>query len=227
MGLLISLDNGNRNKCRKVNLWLMVMVMCLGFAQEERTRKILVIDPGHGGMDAGAIGVNAVKEKDVVLNIALEIQRLNHEVLDNEFDIYLTRYHDTLVSLSDRGELARVVECDLFVSIHCNAAKPKASGMEVYVYNRGSSNNKKGDKLARSIIKESALKLGVRERGVKKANFQVLRETVSYFPSILIETGFITNRDEAAYLRESKNIRALALSILLGIFNYFNLSHSF
>lgn len=220
MGLLISSENGNRNKCRKVNLWLLVLVMCLGFGQEKRTRKILVIDPGHGGMDAGAIGVHAVKEKEVVLNIALEIQRLNHEVLDNEFDIYLTRYGDTLVSLSDRGELARAVDCDLFVSIHCNAAKPMASGMEVYVHNRGSPNIKEADKLARSIIKESALKLGVRERGVKNANFQVLRETVSYFPSILIETGFITNGDEAAYLKESKNIRAVALAILIGILNH-------
>ena len=65
----------------------------------------IIIDVGHGGKDAGAIGVNGIKEKDVVMDIATAILRLNNE-LEKPLDIYLTRYSDTLISLSDRTELA-------------------------------------------------------------------------------------------------------------------------
>ena len=63
------------------------------------TKQIIVIDPGHGGTDAGAIGINGVKEKDIVLSIAKKIDSLNTKLFDDRFDIYLSRYGDTLISL--------------------------------------------------------------------------------------------------------------------------------
>ncbi|WP_246474367.1 N-acetylmuramoyl-L-alanine amidase family protein [Arenibacter arenosicollis] len=195
--------------------------MYLIFGQGGTTKKILVIDPGHGGKDSGAVGVNKVLEKEVVLNIAHEIQNLNHSILDNEFDIYMTRNTDTLISLRDRSRLAASIKCDLFVSLHCNAAKTNARGMEIYYPNKENPNIEVAQHLANSILEEIIQELGITERGVKLANFQVLRETIGFCPSILIETGFVTNLDEVEYYGQPKSIRAIAMAILLGIYNHF------
>ena len=79
-------------------------------------KPLIVIDPGHGGIDSGAIGVNGIYEKDVVLNIAKAILKLNKSLFDNELDIYLTRYNDTLISLSDRSQLVKNLKANVFVS---------------------------------------------------------------------------------------------------------------
>jgi len=65
-------------------------------------KRIIVIDPGHGGKDPGAVGVNGILEKDVVLKIAKQTAELNETVFKNQYEIYLTRYKDTLISLGDR-----------------------------------------------------------------------------------------------------------------------------
>ena len=83
---------------KNVISWFLLLHMCLSFGQGEPTKKkVLVIDPGHGGKDSGARGMHGVFEKDVVLYIAHEIHRLNHLILNNKFEIYLTRYTDTLI----------------------------------------------------------------------------------------------------------------------------------
>ncbi|MDX1699857.1 MAG: N-acetylmuramoyl-L-alanine amidase [Melioribacteraceae bacterium] len=89
---------------------------------QESGRRVVVLDPGHGGVDSGAIGVNGIKEKDIVLEVAKEVDRLNKELFDNEIEFYLTRYNDTLISLGDRTKLARTLQPDIFISIHCNQA---------------------------------------------------------------------------------------------------------
>ncbi|MBD1260597.1 N-acetylmuramoyl-L-alanine amidase [Maribacter polysiphoniae] len=106
-------------------------------------QKVVVIDPGHGGKDSGAIGLNGIKENEVVLHIAMEMLRLNNE-LDKPLDIYLTSYSDTLISLSDRTKLAKALKADLFVSLHCNHSdNPNARGIEVYVGKNESEYSKK------------------------------------------------------------------------------------
>ncbi|MEO9511708.1 MAG: N-acetylmuramoyl-L-alanine amidase [Flavobacteriaceae bacterium] len=192
--------------------------MCFVFGQ----KNVVIIDPGHGGIDSGAIGINDIYEKDVVLNIAKEISKLNKTILNNEFDIYLTRYTDTLISLSDRTRLATSLKADVLVSLHCNASQTYSKGIEVYVHNTDNLNTEKSIALGVSVLDESSRKLGFKKRGVKFANFQVLRETILYYPSILVEMGFITNTDEADYFLESKNIKAMALAILFGVINHLN-----
>ena len=92
--------------------------------------------------DSGAIGINGTKEKDVELDIALEILRLN-EKSETPLDIYLTRYSDTLISLSDRTKLAKVLNTDLFISLHCNHSdNPTTRGIEVYVSKNASQYSK-------------------------------------------------------------------------------------
>jgi N-acetylmuramoyl-L-alanine amidase len=184
---------------KNVSFMILILKICFVFGQ----KKIVVIDAGHGGIDSGALGVNRILEKDVVLNIAKEIVRLNKTILDNELDIYLTRYKDTLISLSERPRLAGVLKADVFVSIHCNAAKTVAGGMEVFIHNSKdealSANLHESAALGSSILIEGTQNLKLKCRGVKFANFQVLRETISFCPSVLVETGFVTNVDEAGY----------------------------
>jgi N-acetylmuramoyl-L-alanine amidase len=207
------LKNVKFRLCSAQVLVILLLKICLVFGQ----KKVVVIDPGHGGVDSGAIGIDSTYEKDVVLNVAHEILKLNKSLFDNEWDIYLTRYKDTLISLSDRSRLAKSLDADVFVSLHCNASGKNSRGMEVYVHN---SNSKASIALGVAILNESTKKLGFEKRGVKFANFQVLQETISYYPSVLVEIGFITNPDEADYFLEAKNIKALALAVLMGILSY-------
>ena len=209
----------NRSTLKNVSFMILLLKMCLVFGQ----KKIVVIDPGHGGIDSGAIGVNNIYEKDVVLKITQEILNLNKSLLDNELDIYLTRYNDTLISLSDRSRLAKSLKADVFVSLHCNASHNTSRGIEVYVHNSESSNSKAAIAFGFSILNESTKKLGFKKRGVKFANFQVLRKTISYCPAVLVEMGFLTNTDEADYFLEAKNIKAMALAVVMGIAVYINI----
>ncbi|WP_232829236.1 N-acetylmuramoyl-L-alanine amidase family protein [Aureibaculum luteum] len=202
---------------------MLLLQLCFVFGQNETSKRVIVIDPGHGGKDTGAIGFKNIQEKDVVLNIATEIIRLNEKLFDGKFDIYLTRYTDTLISLSDRSKLTKELKANVFVSLHCNASQVISKGMEVYVHNTGKPFTKTSIALGFSVLNESTEKLGIKKRGVKFDNFQVLRETIEYCPTILIETGFITNSDEGDYFLKVKNISAMALSILMGLYNYLNM----
>ena len=105
-------------KLKNVVFLLILLKMCAGFAQNPTAKKRIVIDVGHGGKDSGAIGINEIQEKTVVLNIAKEIVKLNRTILDNKLDIYLTRYRDTFISLADRSKLPKTLKADLFISIH-------------------------------------------------------------------------------------------------------------
>ncbi|WP_350288970.1 N-acetylmuramoyl-L-alanine amidase [uncultured Croceitalea sp.] len=197
-------------------LFLLPLVMVVG-----QEKKVLLIDAGHGGTDSGAIGINHIKEKDITLTIAKAILTLNKTMLGNQYDIYLTRYTDTLISLSHRTKLARVLQPDLFISIHCNHAPNKmATGIEVFLHRNTplqNQNQKESNRIAKAMLDELAKKLGYRSRGVKTANFQVLRQTIQTCPSILVELGFLSNNDEANYLGIKKNRKALALAVLMPI----------
>ncbi len=208
-----------RKTLKNVSLMIMMLQMCFVFSQ----KKVIVIDVGHGGKDTGAVGINGIQEKEVVLNVAKEILNLNKTVLNNRFDIYLTRYKDTLVSLFDRSRLAKVLKTDVFVSLHCNTSQTTSRGMEFYVHNSANLNSKESISLGVHILNESALKLDFEERGAKFADFQVLRETTAICPAILVEMGFLTNANEANYFLNPKKTRAMALAILLGITNYLNI----
>ena len=118
---------------KNVSFFFLLLKMCFIFGQENPYQKVIVIDPGHGGKDSGAIGINGIQEKNVVLNIAKEILSLNAK-LEVPLDIYLTRYSVTLISLSDRTKVVQRLQADLFISLHCNHSdNPKARGIEVYV----------------------------------------------------------------------------------------------
>ena len=223
--MLITLKFLKWEPLRNVKLWrsspqVFVILLLQGY-QVFAQQKVIVIDPGHGGKDAGAIGINELQEKHVVLNIAQEILRWNKTLLNDKFDIYLTRYKDTLISLSDRTKLAKTLNADVFISLHCNHANnSSAKGVEVYVPNSNSRFTDGAIELGLAVLNESTRNLGFKKRGVKIANFQVLRESNPYYPAVLFEMGFISNTDEANYFLKLKNITAMALAVLIGLDNY-------
>lgn len=182
-------------------------------------KQIIVIDPGHGGKDSGAVGVNGILEKDVVLKIAKQIVVLNETVFKNQFEIYLTRYKDTLISLGDRTKLAKILKADIFISLHCNYSdNPNARGFEVYVSKKQGKFSNKSILMSYDLQKGLKKNLGFVSRGVKFANFQVLRETVNECKSLLLELGFLSNYDENSYIGQKRKMQVLALLIIKELF---------
>lgn len=198
---------------KNVSFVILLFKMCIISGQEIGAQKRIVIDVGHGGKDSGAVGINNIQEKDIVLDIALEILSLNKQS-KTPLDIYLTRYSDTLISLSDRTKLAKALKADLFVSLHCNHSdSPNARGIEVYVANHVFKYTNDATWFAFQLQATLNKELGFKSRGVKFANFQVLRETIDFFPSVLLELGFLSNLDENNYLYHTSNLKFVALTI--------------
>ncbi|MEM8728046.1 MAG: N-acetylmuramoyl-L-alanine amidase [Chlamydiota bacterium] len=179
-------------------------------------KPLIVIDPGHGGSDIGA-EVKSVQEKV----LAVKTGTLVKQYLQRKgYRVILTRSRDVSVSLTKRTAIANHTKSKVFVSIHYNAFKnPQAKGIEVYYYNRGSKWRRNASKkLARLVLDRMIASTGAKNRGVKTANFHVIRET--NMAAILIEGGFITNPHERSDLSDQKYVEKLALSIAAGIENY-------
>ncbi len=210
----------------KKTCYLLVLLFCLGFsisfyAQEEQSethKPIVIIDPGHGGVDAGAIGVNGVKEKDIVLSIALKMLKLNRSFYKNKMKLYLTRYADTLIDLKDRTYLSKKLNADVFISIHCNqASNPNAKGMVVFVYPKSEADFDSSVFLGFTIQKGLANGLGIKNRGVQFGDFHVLRNGRKGTPTILLELGFLSQIDEETYLSKEEPQNVIAMVILQSI----------
>ncbi|MFM7408926.1 MAG: N-acetylmuramoyl-L-alanine amidase [Cuspidothrix sp.] len=172
---------------------------------------VVMIDPGHGGKDPGAIGIGGVREKDVILPIS---QRIAEILERNGIQVIMTRDSDYFVSLPGRVAMAERANADVFVSMHANSAgasRPEVSGLETYHYNSGLT-------LARIVHNRILQTLNVRDRKVRKARFYVLRKTS--MPSILVETGFVTGREDVANLTNSTYQNQMAEAIAQGIIQY-------
>ncbi len=181
-------------------------------------RSVILIDPGHGGTDSGAVSEQGLKEKDVVLDIARQILVWNKTLLENKYDIYLTRNRDTLISLGDRTKLAQHLKPDIFISLHCNHSNNyNAIGIEVYTYNMTDGYNELSKRYAKAMVDQLNRKLGFKKRRTKQANFQVLRETSNFCPAILLEHGYLSNTNESDYLESKEKRKVLALAILMAI----------
>lgn len=183
----------------------------------------IVLDPGHGGSDSGAIGPRGVTEKEVTLAVAKKVQN----ILENGgAKVVMTRETDRDVygvNATDRQELqarvdvgTRVPDADIFVSIHCNAfSNPAAHGTETYYY----SSSSRGYRLA-SLLDEELIAAGkLFNRGVKAANFYVIHH--SPMPASLVELAFITNPEEERLLSDDSYQNRLAMAIAKGISRYF------
>ncbi len=176
-----------------------------------KSRAVVVIDAGHGGKDPGAIGIGGVQEKRVVMTISKEVERLLEQ---QGIQVRMTRANDTFVSLQGRTAMANRINATLFVSIHANSAgrnKPHVNGYETYYFQSGRN-------LASVIHRNVLRRVNVKDRKVRQARFYVLRK--SRMPSVLIETGFLTGRDDAVKLQNSWFQKQMAKAIAAGIVEY-------
>lgn len=174
--------------------------------------KLIVVDAGHGGTDSGATsiisGVNYV-EKKINLKIAL---KLSEDLKSRGYDVKLIRGWDSTVTLARRSEVANNLKADLFISIHQNSVvSPLANGTEVYYTTSMPESGfpaqqkdkiSKSKELASLACSNIVAALGTTNRGVKVGDFRVLKN--SSMPAILIECGFITNKEDA--LKISKEV---------------------
>ena len=251
-----------------LTILLLLVAFSGAFAQKKQKSKekpfTLVIDPGHGGVDPGALGKSA-KEKD----INLKVSKLFAEMVEEEYPevrIIFTRTTDVQIPLVKRANIANDANADLFISIHSNASKSRsAKGCETFTLGAGSSAEAKAAamyenevslseenfeeiykgfdprssesyiifelmrgqdmersaELAQMVQKGMVKNSKLYNRGVSSAGFLVLHRTV--MPKILVELGFISNREEEKFIASKEGQRKLAKGIFEGFKEYYTL----
>ncbi|WP_052345754.1 peptidoglycan-binding protein [Paucisalibacillus sp. EB02] len=175
------------------------------------------LDPGHGGKDPGGQGYG-LKEKDLVLDIALKTA----SVLSSKYvgvDVMLSRTTDTFIELTDRSKMANNWDADYFVSFHTNAFLGLSKGFETYIYNGKVTNEEKSRQA--DIHNYLAKRINVNDRGMKDANFNVLRNT--NMPAILLEYMYIDNKTENRLLGSKSYRNYLGLITADAIANAYGL----
>lgn len=179
--------------------------------------KIIVIDPGHGGQDPGALNPNLdLEEKEIVLDISLKLKKL----LENKgFKVHMTRGDDTYIKLHERSTLANEFEANAYVSIHVNAhPESNMKGVQVFY----ASNDDRDNKSFAAIMKNSLVKeLDASDKGIiERPKLVVLKETK--MPAISLSLGFLTNNEEGKLLKQDVYRQSCAEGIYKGIIEYFN-----
>ena len=181
-----------------------------------RGRFTVVIDPGHGGPDPGAVGIGGLRETDVVLDVSLQMARL---LQARGVQVLMTRTSEVDVDLPPRVSLANNAGADAFVSVHANAlslARPDVNGIETFYFEGGSSRSRA---LASSLQQQMlAISPGSPNRGVRTGRFFVIRRTV--MPSALVEMGFVTGMLDAPRLANADFRRRMALALAAAILQY-------
>lgn len=209
--------------------------------------KTIVVDPGHGGRDPGAVSVGGMYEKDLNLKVS---KYLKEELESKGFNVILTREQDKYLSLEERVDAAKESNADLFISVHANSNHARfIRGVEVYYLSssrfnsqeravnlakkeRGKFNHLSSD--VKTIVwdllltKNYALSiefvnnlyrtfknLGFKVEPPKSASFFVLKS--AYVPSILVEMGYLSNREEENILRRKSYQKQIAQAIALSV----------
>ena len=170
---------------------------------------IVCIDPGHGGTDPGGCS-NGLREKDLTLDISL---KLNNLLKNYEVDTILTRDKDIDVGLLQRANMANSANVDFFISIHVNAGG--GSGVESYRHPAASDKTASIQTIIHREVAKFYVANGFTDRGMKTANYEVLRDT--NMPATLLENLFIDTTKDAAFLKDDKNRQAIAQAICNGI----------
>lgn len=175
----------------------------------------IFIDPGHGGRDPGAVA-NGLQEKDIVLTIAQQMRYMLEDYADVE--VTMSREDDRFVRLSERAQMANEWGADYFVSVHVNAGG--GTGFESFIWN--------GNVFQATIANQNVVHaeivrhIGGTDRGKKRANFAVLRETS--MPSILTENMFIDRPSDASKLKDQSFLQRIARGHVNGLVQVFGLS---
>mgnify|MGYP003630612655 FL=1 len=226
-------------------------------------KRVIIIDPGHGGVDPGAIGLSGIYEKHITLAAARELKA--HLERTGRFTVHLTRDRDIFIRLRGRIERARAKNADMFISLHADTIRSKSvRGLSVYTLSENASDKEaaalaerenKADLIAgidlthesaevtnilidlaqRETMNQSARlaavlvdELGERVKVLRNphrfAGFAVLK--APDIPSVLIELGFLSNKDDERALRSKHHRKRVAQSIVAAVDQYFSMTES-
>ncbi len=172
-------------------------------------RFTVVLDPGHGGRDPGAVGIGGLQEKQVVNDVTPQVAAI---LRSQGVNVVLTRDSDYELDLSPRVQIAERANASIFVSIHANAismSRPDVNGLETFYASAA------GQRLANTVHASVLAEMGMRDRRVRSARFYVIRNTS--MPAILIETGFVTGAEDAPNLADPVWRERISVAIARGI----------
>lgn len=177
---------------------------------------IITLDPGHGGKDSGAVGINGSKEKDNTLSQSLILKNYLEK---QGFKVYLTRSKDEFIDLNTRKNIADNYQSDLLISIHNNSfADSNANGIESWNYPNSISGRKASEYIHGELIKETNLL----NRGNKETKSIVL---TGNSVAVLVGLGFISNEIESKLLANRGYQNIVASAITKGVCKYFNVPY--
>lgn len=180
-------------------------------------RLVVVLDPGHGGRDPGAVGINNLQEKLVIFPISMRVAQLLEQ---QGVTVVMTRSDDRTVDLQARVDIAERARANVFVSIHANSislSRPDVNGIESYYA------SDTGRQLAASLQASMLAATGMHDRGVKQARFYVIRRTS--MPAALVEVGFVTGAQDYPKLVDAAWRETMANAIARGILQYLQQHH--
>ena len=251
----VSKENINQDISNKYNLPIPRKKPAL---EPSKRKPVIVIDAGHGGVDPGAIGVSGVREKDITLAAALELEKALKRT--RKYDVVMTRRKDISMGLRQRIIVARRAAADVFISLHADSIKkPNIRGLSVYTLSENASDREasnlaerenKSDLIigmdltnetndVRNILidlaqRESmnlAVKISEKLINELKRRVKLLRNTHRFagfvvlkapdVPSLLLEMGYLSNRDEERSLRQKKYRKKLVSAIVVAFNNHF------
>lgn len=173
----------------------------------------IVIDPGHGGTDVGSTGVSGQYEKDFTFSVSKKVGKLLEQ--EEQIEVFMTRADDSFISQESRyrPKFANDLNADLFISIHGNTfPDPSVSGTETLYYHKNSHH------FAEILQKHVVEVTGLRDRGAKKQDLFVVRDTE--MPAALIEVGYLTNPQDESKLWTDDFQNDVATAIVEGIKEY-------
>ena len=184
-------------------------------AEQVLKNKLIVIDPGHGGKNPGAIGTTGTWESNINYDIA---SRLNELLQHGGAYTIMTRKSEEDPGLWDRPAIANNSHADLFVSVHSDSHPDKATrGTTIYAHNNATQENWS---LAWFIHNAIVRNTGLVSKGLRAANFVVLRE--SQVPAVLVEAAYLSNKEDEAQLKDPNFRQLVAQGIYNGIVEYYN-----
>jgi N-acetylmuramoyl-L-alanine amidase len=175
-------------------------VTTTGVKNTTKTFNTVVVDAGHGGKDSGAYRRYGPAEKLVALDVA---QRLNRKLRESQLKTVMTRNSDVFIELNDRVAIENAQKNAIFVSIHFNDSRRRGvRGFETYYHSGASSDLANGIQQKLMTIPRS------KNGGVHTANFRVLR--LASCPAVLVECGYLSNRNDGSQARDSEYRELLA-----------------
>lgn len=199
---------------------------------KDNDKKIILVDPGHGGLDGGAVSKSGTVEKGINLEIS---KKLKNELEKNGFKVYLTRENDSSLEgidgtirrkkvddLNNRCKMKKDLNCDAFISIHLNMfTSPKAKGAQVWYSDYEDSKSFATE--IQNSLRDNLDKDNSRVSKPANNQYKILRDKYPA-PCVIVECGFLSNHEEEQILKSEEYQQKLAEAISKGVINYYSIS---